>query len=488
MNPLEKSVGLKETFNSPSSPPSYTDQEHSTATEVTGRVFIETFGCQMNENDSDRVRSILEESGYREVDTPESADLILLNTCSVRDKAEQKVYSLLGRFKPLKAKRPKLVLAVLGCVAQQEGVKLLSRIRYLDMVVGPQNIHRLGELVEGVRNGSERVVATAQSETITEDEYSVPTRIDGFKAFVPIMRGCNNYCAYCIVPYTRGREVSRDSADLLAEIAGIAGRGVKEVTLIGQNVNSYAPVKEGEREPYIDFTGLLKEVAKVEGIERIRFITSHPKDISAELIELIGTEAKIVPSIHLPVQSGSEEILKSMGRGYTAAEYLATVNALKAARPGVALSSDIIVGFPGETEADFCATMALIEEVRYDNLYSFKYSPRPGTRAALFDSQVEPSVASERLQRLQKRQREISAEKSADLKGGYVEVLVEGPSKGDAEELMGRTPCNRVVNFEQTAPGLELEAGEIVKLLITDVYPNSLRGLYTVSETRPVCL
>jgi tRNA-2-methylthio-N6-dimethylallyladenosine synthase len=355
------------------------------------------------------------------------------------------------------------------------------------MVVGPQNIHRLGELVEGVKNGSERVVATEQSETITEDEYSVPTRIDGFKAFVPIMRGCNNYCAYCIVPYTRGREVSRDSSDLLAEITGLADKSVKEVTLIGQNVNSYAPLREGETEPYIDFAGLLKEIAQVEGIERIRFITSHPKDISPELIELIGKEAKIVPSLHLPVQSGSDPILESMGRGYTAAEYLVTVDALKAARPGIALTTDIIVGFPGETEADFAATMALIERVRYDNLYSFKYSPRPGTRAALFDSQVELSVASERLQRLQKRQREISAEKSAALKGGYVEVLVEGPSKGDSEELMGRTPCNRVVNFEKTALGPELEAGEIVELLITDVYPNSLRGLYTVSERGPLC-
>jgi tRNA-2-methylthio-N6-dimethylallyladenosine synthase len=477
MNSLENSFEQKDA--------SVTEKER-TAT-PTGRVFIETFGCQMNENDSNRVRAILEGDGYSEADTPESADLILLNTCSVRDKAEQKVYSRLGRFKPLKAERPSLVIAVLGCVAQQEGVKLLSRIPYLDMVVGPQNIHRLGELVEGVKNGSERVVATEQSETITEDEYSVPTRIDGFKAFVPIMRGCNNYCAYCIVPYTRGREVSRDSSDLLAEITGLADKSVKEVTLIGQNVNSYAPLREGETEPYIDFAGLLKEIAQVEGIERIRFITSHPKDISPELIELIGKEAKIVPSLHLPVQSGSDPILESMGRGYTAAEYLVTVDALKAARPGIALTTDIIVGFPGETEADFAATMALIERVRYDNLYSFKYSPRPGTRAALFDSQVELSVASERLQRLQKRQREISAEKSAALKGGYVEVLVEGPSKGDSEELMGRTPCNRVVNFEKTALGPELEAGEIVELLITDVYPNSLRGLYTVSERGPLC-
>ncbi len=441
------------------------------------RVYIETFGCQMNENDSDRVRSLLTSIGYVETQVPENSELILLNTCTVRDKAEQKVYSLLGRFRKLKSERPSLVIAVLGCVAQQQGVELLKRVPFLDMVVGPQNLHRLGDLIETVKDGSERVVATEQSETIEADEYTAPASVDGPKAFVPIMRGCNNFCSYCIVPYTRGREVSRGAAEIVGEISGMVFRGVKEVTLIGQNVNSYAPFRPRETEPYTDFAGLLEEVACIDGLERIRFVTSHPKDISKRLIRLFGSEPKIVSSLHLPVQSGSDRILELMGRGYTASEYLSKVKLLKNASRGISLSSDIIVGFPGETDKDFAATMALIEEVRYDNLFSFKYSPRPGTRAALFEEQVEAEVASERLQILQKRQREISAENSMALKGSYIEVLVEGPSKGDSEEKSGRTPCNRVVNFSDL-PDFNVEVGDLVELLITDVYPNSLRGTY----------
>ena len=443
------------------------------------RVYIETFGCQMNENDSDRVRSFLASSGYAETAEPQHSDLILLNTCSVREKAEQKVYSLLGRFRSLKEERSSLVIAVLGCVAQQQGVRLLKRVPYLDMVVGPQNLHRIAELIKTVKAGSERVVATEMSETIEEDEYSAPVGIDGPKAFVPIMRGCNNFCAYCIVPYTRGREVSRDSVEIIDEIGDIVSRGGKEVMLIGQNVNSYAPVRAGQSVPYTDFAGLLEEVVSIDGVLRVRFVTSHPKDISDKLIGLFRSEPKLAPSLHLPLQSGSDSILGLMGRGYTVAEYMDKVDRLKSACPGISLTSDIIVGFPGETDADFASTMAVIEEVRYDNLFSFKYSPRPGTRAALFEDQVEETVASERLQVLQKRQREISAEKSMALKGSCVDVLVEGPSKGNPEEKTGRTPCNRVVNFPDYGPGVKLEAGEMVELLITDVYSNSLRGVFS---------
>ncbi len=455
----------------------------STEISVPERVYIETFGCQMNSNDSDRVLSILTSScngpgGYVKTGDPFSADLILLNTCSVRDKAEQKVYSLLGRFKPVKIERPSVIIAVLGCVAQQQGLKLLKRIPYLDMVVGTQNLHRIRELLIAVKNGSERVVAVEESLTIGEDEYTVPTKVDGPKAFVPIMRGCDNFCAYCIVPYTRGREVSRAAVDIIAEIKELASRGVKEVTLIGQNVNSYAPPATGGVKLNENFSALLKEVVAVDGVNRVRFVTSHPKDTSEELIALFGTERKIATSLHLPVQSGSNRLLKLMGRGYTVKEYLGKIDLLKEVKPGIALSSDIIVGFPGETDEDFSSTMALIERVRYDNLFSFKYSPRPGTRAALFDSQVDPAVASKRLQILQKRQRQISAEKSEALKGRYLEVLVEGASKGDKNELTGRTACNKVVNFPGSGSGFNVVPGDMIELLITDVYPNSLRGVY----------
>jgi len=433
------------------------------------RVFLETFGCQMNDNDSERILALLSTIDYERTGTPEDADLIILNTCSVRDKAEQKVYSALGRFRALKDINPALIIAVSGCVAQQQGEALIKRAPYLDLVFGPHNIHRLKELVAKAAGEASGVVATAQSETIEEDEYGYSHQAsEGVKAFVSIMRGCNNFCAYCIVPYTRGREVSREAADIIEEIRALAGNGVAEVTLLGQNVNSY----NGSG---LTFAGLLKMVAGVGGIERVRFITSHPKDISRELIELFATEPKLCRHIHLPVQSGSNAVLKLMGRAYTREQYLEKVDLLQGLYPDMALTTDIIVGFPGETEEDFQDTMTLIERVRYDNIFSFMYSPRPNTRAATFGGQVPADIKSRRLQALQKAQRVITAARSKGLAGRIMEVLVEGPSKTDRFELTGRTPCNRVVNFPAPPTSDEL-TGSVVKVSITRALPNSLRG------------
>jgi tRNA-2-methylthio-N6-dimethylallyladenosine synthase len=431
-------------------------------------VFLETFGCQMNENDSGRMLGILKGNDFRVIDRPDKADLIILNTCSIRDKAEQKVYSMLGRFKSLKKENPGLVICVAGCVAQQEGTALLKRVKYLDLVVGPHNIHRLGELLEEVSPGRSRVSATELTDGLDPDEFKVAEEAGGVKAFVSIMRGCNNFCAYCIVPYTRGREASRPSADIIEEVRRLASSGVREVTLLGQNVNSYGTSGGGD----VSFPGLLKLVAGVEGIERVRFITSHPKDISPELISLFGDESKLARHIHLPVQSGSDEVLKRMGRVYTAKEYVSTARLLMNLYKDMAVTTDIIVGFPGETEDDFKLTMELVENLRFDNIFSFMYSQRPGTRAADFDGHLPNDLKSERLKTLQETQRRITMEKSAELVGSTLDVLIEGPSKADPIELSGRTTCNRIVNFSGTLP-----AGEIASVLITDAYPNSLRGL-----------
>jgi tRNA-2-methylthio-N6-dimethylallyladenosine synthase len=437
-------------------------------------VFLETFGCQMNENDSGRMLGILKGNDFRVTDRPDKADLIILNTCSIRDKAEQKVYSMLGRFKSLKKENPGLVICVAGCVAQQEGEALLKRVKYLDLVVGPHNIHRLGELLEEVSPA--RVSATELFDGLDPDEFKVAGEAGGVKAFVSIMRGCNNFCTYCIVPYTRGREASRPSADVIEEVWRLAGSGVREVTLLGQNVNSYGTSGGGD----VSFPGLLKLVAGVEGIERVRFITSHPKDISPELISLFNDEPRLARHIHLPVQSGSDAVLKRMGRVYTVDEYVSTVELLKNSYKDMAVTTDIIVGFPGETEADFRLTMELVENSGFDNIFSFMYSQRPGTRAADFDGHIPNDVKSERLKTLQETQRGITMEKSAELVGSTLDVLIEGPSKADPTELSGRTACNRIVNFSGG-----LSTGELAGVLITDAYPNSLRGL--LNEGGVIC-
>jgi len=340
-------------------------------------VFLETFGCQMNENDSERMLGLLKGISYERTQDPLQADLILINTCSIRDKAEQKVYSTLGRYKILKKERPGLIIGVAGCVAQQQGEKLLKRAPHLDIVFGPHNVHKLREMLLEADSGR-KVVATALSESIDPEEYGIEPVASGEKAFVSIMRGCNNFCSYCIVPYTRGREVSRLSSSVIDEIEGLAEGGAKEVTLIGQNVNSYGTSGGGD----VSFPELLSMVCRIDAIKRVRFITSHPKDISGELIYLFRDEPRICRHIHLPVQSGSDAVLKRMGRGYTRDEYLARIELLKGLYPDMAITTDIIVGFPGETEADFEATMGLLRTVRFDNIFSFMYSSRPNTAAA----------------------------------------------------------------------------------------------------------
>lgn len=430
-------------------------------------VFLETFGCQMNDNDSERMLGFLKDIKYSRTDSPERADLIIINTCSIRDKAEQKVYSILGRFRELKKENPGLIIGVSGCVAQQQGGALLKRVPHLDIVFGPHNVHKVKDLIAEAEK-KRRVVATGFKAGIDEDEYAYERTGTGEKAFVSIMRGCDNFCSYCIVPYTRGREVSRRSAEIVDEVKTLSDSGVKEVTLIGQNVNSYGTNGGGD----ISFPELLRRVAGVAGIERVRFITSHPKDISVELIRLFGEEPKLCRHIHLPVQSGSDKILKEMRRGYTAKEYLSKVSMLKALYGDISITSDIIVGFPGETEEDFGSTMELINAARFDNIFSFMYSPRPGTLAAGFTRQVDETVRAGRLKVLQDRQREITAERSTELVGSVREVLVEGTSKSDPGDLTGRTGCNRIVNFAAD----KALSGTLVDVLITQAYPNSLRG------------
>ncbi|MFQ5427719.1 MAG: tRNA (N6-isopentenyl adenosine(37)-C2)-methylthiotransferase MiaB [Thermodesulfobacteriota bacterium] len=437
-------------------------------------VFLETFGCQMNESDSERLLGFLSSLGYEQVSDYNKADLIMLNTCSVRDKAEQKVYSALGRFRPLKETRPGLIIALCGCVAQQQGEKLLQRIPYLDLVIGTNNIHKIGELLLEARSRNKRVAATSFSGIIEEDEYRDATRRDSLKAFVSIMRGCDNYCSYCIVPYTRGHEVSRKAADIIDEIKRLCRDGVREVMLLGQNVNSYRDSGAG-----LAFVDLLRMVARIEGIWRIRFVTSHPRDLSPELIRLFGEEEKLCRHLHLPVQSGSDRVLKLMRRGYKVSEYLGKAAMLQEMYPDMALTTDIIVGFPGETEEDFEATMALIRRLGFDNIFSFMYSSRPGTLAAGFEPTVPLEEKKRRLAALQALQSSITLQRGNQLVGSIENVLVEGASKLREEEFTGRTSQNRVVNF--SAP-IEKE-GSLIDVQITEAYQHSLRGTYREWKT-----
>ena len=430
-------------------------------------VFIETFGCQMNDNDSIRMMALLEANSYRKTDRPEEADLILVNTCSVRDKAEQKVYSTVGRYKSLKEAKPGLVIGISGCVAQQAGASLLKRMPHVDMVVGTHNIHRIPALVNEVLAGQGRVTSTEFDEAIHTEKYSVnSTALKGkVKCFVNIMRGCDNFCTYCIVPYVRGREVSRPAGDILGEVRALAENGVREVTLLGQNVNSY----DGE----VTFPELLRRVSAIDGIDRVRFVTSHPKDLSEELIHLFGEVPELARSMHLPVQSGSDRVLERMRRGYTVSDYVAKVRMLRDLYPDMAITTDVIVGFPGESDDDFEDTLSLVREVEYDGMFSFKYSPRPETEAAGYPDQVPDETRQERLERLQSIQKDITLKKNTAMVGRTVKVLAEGPSKADASELTGRTSCNRVVNF----PGDAALKGSMVDVLITEAYANSLRGI-----------
>ena len=434
------------------------------------QLFLQTFGCQMNHYDSERIARVMGRMDYALTDCVENADLILLNTCSVRDKAEQKVYSALGRFREFKQRRPGVIIGVGGCVAQQEGEALLKRVPYLDLVFGTHNIHKLPEIVEQVQTLESRPVETAfYRDPFYMEDPEGTTEVQGGKAFVTIMQGCNKVCSFCIVPHVRGREVSRPSEKILREVESLANHGVVEVMLLGQNVNSYGKLTPGE----LSFAELLGRVNAIDGIERIRFTTSHPQDLSPELIEAFAELEKLCEHLHLPVQSGSDSVLSRMRRGYTRAEYLDRIERLRARRPEVALSTDIIVGFPGETDDEFGATLELLEQVGYDENYSFTYSPRPQTVSAkLYDDDIPDDTKRERLSRVQNLQREISLRKNRERIGGIEEILVEGRSKLKNGQIMGRTRSNRIVN----AFGPESLTGARVAARITGATATSLIG------------
>jgi tRNA-2-methylthio-N6-dimethylallyladenosine synthase len=431
-------------------------------------VYIETYGCQMNEHDSERMLRLLERVFYSETKEAKEADLILINTCSVREKPEHKVYSALGRFKKLKEEKG-TIIGVAGCVAQQEGERLLDRMPYLDMVIGTQAIPALPDLVQKVEALGERVCEIGFD---AEGEYlktPLPQRpLFKVKSYVTIMQGCDRFCSFCIVPYVRGRERSRPSKEIIKEVKDLVEMGVKEVCLLGQNVNGYG---KGIGEE-LGFSELLHQINEVNGIERIRFTTSHPADLSDKLIQAFSDLPKLCEHIHLPFQSGSSRILKAMHRGYTKESYLEKTDRLKEACPSIALTADVIVGFPGEEEEDFKQTLDLMERVQFDDLYSFKYSPRKGTRAAQFQGRVEEKVKQERLAILQEMQKEITLQKNQVLEGSVEGVLVEGRSKQSDRDVTGRTRSNKIVNFEGS---LDL-IGKLIPIKILKAYPHSLRG------------
>jgi len=439
-------------------------------------VYIKTFGCQMNEYDSDKMVDVLREAqGYEPTNDPEQADLILFNTCSVREKAQEKVFSDLGRVKHLKARGVKI--GVGGCVASQEGAAIIERAPYVDVVFGPQTLHRLPQMLEQ-RDHQQRAQVDISFPEIEKFDHLPPARVEGATAFVSIMEGCSKYCSYCVVPYTRGEEVSRPFEDVLAEVAGLADQGVKEVTLLGQNVNAYRGAM-GEGSEIADFAMLIEYVAEIPGIERIRYTTSHPNEFTQRLIDVYARVPKLVSHLHLPVQHGSDRILAAMKRGYTSLEYKSTVRKLRAVRPDLSLSSDFIVGFPGETEDDFRKLMKLIEDVGYDASFSFIFSPRPGTPAAALH---DDTPHARKLQRLQEVQAAIEANAqriSASRVNTVQRILVEGPSRRDASELMGRTECNRIVNFAGPARLI----GQMIDVRITEAYPHSLRAAVLTSES-----
>jgi len=440
-------------------------------TQTTKKVFIRTFGCQMNEYDSDKMFDVLGKNEPAELTTnADEADVILFNTCSIREKAQEKVFSDLGRVRELKQANPNLIIGVGGCVASQEGEAIVKRAPYVDIVFGPQTLHRLPTLIEKRRSAGKPQVDISFPE-IEKFDALPPPRKEGPTAFVSIMEGCSKYCSFCVVPYTRGEEISRPFEDVLIEVADLADQGVKEVTLLGQNVNAYRGLM-GDGHTIADFATLLEYVHEVPGIERIRYTTSHPKEMTARLIDAYRRLPKLVSFLHLPVQSGSDRVLAGMKRGYTAIEFKSIARRLREARPEITLSSDFIVGFPGETDEDFEKTMQLIEDIGFDTSFSFIYSRRPGTPAADLTDDTPADVKLKRLQRLQARIAEQAGAIAQAMVGTTQQVLVEGPSRRDASELTGRTENNRIVNF----PGNPRLIGELVDLTITSAYTNSLRG------------
>ncbi|HSE87822.1 MAG TPA: tRNA (N6-isopentenyl adenosine(37)-C2)-methylthiotransferase MiaB [Candidatus Binatia bacterium] len=441
------------------------------------KLYLQTYGCQMNQYDSERIAQVMGRMDYESTDRIETADLVILNSCSVRDRAEQKVYSALGRWKELKEQREGVIIGVGGCVAQQEGANLLKRLPHLDLVFGTHNIHKLPQMIEQVQVSRSRPVETAfyREPSYMEDLQS-RTDVRGAKAFVTIIQGCNKVCRFCIVPHVRGREVSRPSAKIVAEIETLVRQDVKEVMLLGQNVNSYGKTSPGE----ISFAELLERVNGIDGLQRIRFTTSHPQDLSPELIEAFANLDKLCEHLHLPVQSGADSVLFRMRRGYTRDEYLARINRLRKRCPNVALSTDIIVGFPGETDAEFADTLEMLRQVEYDEIYSFMYSPRPQTVSAkIYDDDVADAAKKARLQEVQSLQREISLRKNRESIGNVEEILVDGKSRLKNGQIMGRTRTNRIVNLT----GDETLVGSLLPVRIIGATANSLIGEELTAET-----
>ncbi|MXS84267.1 tRNA (N6-isopentenyl adenosine(37)-C2)-methylthiotransferase MiaB [Nitrosomonas oligotropha] len=437
---------------------------------MSNKLYIKTFGCQMNEYDSEKMADVLHAAyGMESTDDPAQADIILFNTCSVREKAQEKVFHDLGRVRHLKENNPNLLIGVGGCVASQEGKAIVSRAPFVDVVFGPQTLHRLPQLIE-TRKATGRSQVDISFPEIEKFDHLPPARTEGVTAFVSIMEGCSKYCSFCVVPYTRGEEVSRPLNDVLTEIAILADQGIKEITLLGQNVNAYlGSMDDGE---IADFALLLEYLHEIPGIERIRYTTSHPKEFTTRLIQAYSQLPKLVNHLHLPVQSGSDRVLAAMKRGYSVLEYKSIIRKLRTIRPDISLSSDFIIGFPGETEADFNATMQLIEDMNFDESYSFVYSPRPGTPAADLPDDTPPEVKLERLQRLQAQINQQARKISLGMVGSIQRVLLEGISKKNANEFFGRTDNNRVVNLASD-PAL---VGSFVNVRITEARSHTLRG------------
>lgn len=443
---------------------------------MAGKIFIETHGCQMNEYDSAKMLDVLHaHEGLELTSNPEEADVLLLNTCSIREKAQEKVFSQVGRWRALKEKNPQVIIGVGGCVASQEGTALRERAPLVDVVFGPQTLHRLPEMIKQVRMDHKPVVDISFPE-IEKFDYLPEPRAEGPTAFVSIMEGCSKYCTFCVVPYTRGEEVSRPFDDVLAEVAQLAAQGVREVNLLGQNVNAYrGAMHDGE---IADLALLIQYVAAVDGIDRIRFTTSHPNEFSENLINVYAQVPELVSHLHLPVQSGSDRILAAMKRNHMVLEYKSKLRKLRQLRPTISMSSDFIVGFPGETDKDFADTMKLIDEIGFDHSFSFIYSARPGTPAANLPDDTSMEIKKQRLQTLQGQILASAQAISQGMVGTIQRVLVERPAKKDPNQLAGRTENNRVVNFDGNARLI----GHFVDILITEALPNSLRGRVVAVE------
>jgi tRNA-2-methylthio-N6-dimethylallyladenosine synthase len=467
---------MSSTLNTP--PVTVPTTSPDSSSDKTGKkVYIKTYGCQMNEYDSSKMSDVMNAAqGYEPTNDPEEADLILFNTCSIREKAQEKVFSDLGRVKHLKEKG--VMIGVGGCVASQEGAAIIARAPYVDVVFGPQTLHRLPAMLEK-RQQQQRPQVDISFPEIEKFDHLPPPRKEGASAFVSIMEGCSKYCSYCVVPYTRGEEVSRPFDDVMTEVADLADQGVKEVTLLGQNVNGYRG-KMAQSDEIADFAMLLEYVAEIPGIERIRYTTSHPNEFSQRLIDVYGKTHKLVNHVHLPVQHGSDRVLMGMKRGYTVLEFKSTIRKLRLVRPDIRISSDFIVGFPGETDEDFDKLMKLVDDIGFDASFSFIFSARPGTPAAALQDDTPQEVKLKRLQHLQAVLEANVVRYSQELVGKVQRILVEGPSRKDATELMGRTECNRIVNFPG-GPNPERLIGQLIDVHITQAYPHSLRAEVVVS-------